>query len=89
VEEEVNRGIGKNCGGLDGSDDMKADYWNVTDEQVMEKTGKSKEHWVKVLREFGAEGRKPAESVAHLQEGHGVPRYWARTLTTGFLKGQG
>jgi Domain of unknown function (DUF4287) len=67
---------------------MKADYWKVTDDQVIEKTGKPLAHWTKVLQEFEAAKKKPAECVAHLQGSHGVPRYWARTLTTGFLKGQ-
>jgi hypothetical protein len=38
------------------------------------------------LTAFGAAGKKSTESVAHLQNDHGVPRYWARTLTTAFLK---
>jgi len=67
---------------------MKADYWNVTDAQVVEKTGKPIAHWTGVLTEFGAAGRKSNESVDHLQA-QGVPRYWARTLTTGFLKAAG
>jgi hypothetical protein len=67
---------------------MKADYWNVTDEQVIEKTGKPIAHWTRVLNEFGAKSKKASECVAHLQDGHGVPRYWARTLTTGFFKAQ-
>ena len=65
---------------------MRADYWNVEDEQVIEKTGKPLAHWTKVLKEFGATNKKPAECVTHLQKGHGVPRYWARTLTTAFFK---
>jgi len=68
---------------------MKTDYWDVTDEQVVEKTGKSKAHWMRVLKEFGAAKKKSNESVAYLQNDHGVPRYWARTLTTAFLKAQG
>jgi hypothetical protein len=67
---------------------MKSDYWNVTDEQVIEKTGKPIAHWSKVLTQFGAATKKSNDSVAHLQNDHGVPRYWARTLTTGFLKSQ-
>jgi hypothetical protein len=68
---------------------MKTDYWNVSDEQVMEKTGKSLAHWTKVLKKFGAECKKPADAVAHMQGEHAVPRYWARTLTTRYLKQQG
>lgn len=65
---------------------MKADYWNVEDKQVVEKTGHPLAHWKRELDRFGAGGRKSNEVVAHLQKDHGVPRYWARTLTTWYLK---
>ncbi|MBI1189721.1 MAG: DUF4287 domain-containing protein [Tepidisphaera sp.] len=68
---------------------MKSDYWNVTDEQVIEKTGKPLGHWMKVLQKFKAETKKSTEAVAHLQGEHEVPRYWARTLTTRYLKDHG
>jgi len=67
---------------------VKAEYWNVTDEQVVEKTGKPLEHWRAILDAFGAAGKKSGDVVAHLQKDHGVPRYWARTLTTWYLKQQ-
>lgn len=65
---------------------MKADYWDVTDEQLVEKTGKPWTHWHKVLERFAAHTKKSNEVVAHLQQDHNVPRYWARTLTTKYLK---
>ncbi|HKX33306.1 MAG TPA: DUF4287 domain-containing protein [Blastocatellia bacterium] len=65
---------------------MKSDYWDVTDEQVIEKTGKPLAHWRRVLDAFGAKAKKSNDVVAHLQKDHGVPRYWARTLTTWYLK---
>jgi len=68
---------------------VKADYWEVEDGQVIEKTGESLAHWDGVLDAFGAAGRKSNDSVAHLQNDHGVPRYWARTLTTRYLKAKG
>ena len=68
---------------------VKANYWDVSDEQVVEKTGKPLAHWTKVLDKFGAVAKKSNDVVAHLQKDHGVPRYWARTLTTGYLKGKG
>lgn len=68
---------------------MKSDYWNVTDEQVVEKTGKPLAHWMKVLDQFDAANKKSNECVAHLQQAHDVPRYWARTLTTRYLKERG
>jgi hypothetical protein len=64
---------------------MKTDYWNVTEEQVVEKTGKGLAHWRRVLDAFGVAG-KSNDVVEHLQKAHGVPRYWARTLTTWYLK---
>jgi hypothetical protein len=67
---------------------MKSDYWNVTDEEVIEKTGQPLAHWRSVLDACGAGGRKSNDVVAHLQQDHGVPRYWARTLTTWYLKHQ-
>lgn len=41
---------------------------------------------MKVLDAFQAEEKKPSDVVAHLQQEHDVPRYWARTLTTHYLK---
>jgi hypothetical protein len=67
---------------------VKANYWQVDDAQVIEKTGQPIAHWSRVLADFGAAERTPNDSVAHLQA-LGVPRYWARTLTTGFLKAAG
>jgi hypothetical protein len=33
---------------------MKAHYWNVSDEQVVEKTGKPLAHWKQLLSKFKA-----------------------------------
>jgi hypothetical protein len=65
---------------------MKSDYWNVSDDQVIEKTGKKLSEWVSILDKFRASEKKANDVVAHLQQEHDVPRYWARTLTTHYLK---
>ncbi|MEE1897328.1 DUF4287 domain-containing protein [Flavobacterium rakeshii] len=65
---------------------MKTDYWNVSDEQVIEKTGKKIDDWMQLLETFNAGEKKSNEVVAYLQQEHNVPRYWARTLTTRYLK---
>lgn len=65
---------------------MKADYWDVTDEQVIEKTGKKLADWITILDAFNAADKKSNDTVAHLQQDYKVPRYWARTLTTNYLK---
>lgn len=65
---------------------MKKEYWDVTDEQVIEKTGKPIVFWLETLKDFKAEEKKSNDVVVFLQETHAVPRYWARTLTTLYLK---
>jgi hypothetical protein len=65
---------------------MKQDYWNVTDEQVIEKTGKKISAWISILDDFKAAEKKSNDVVAFLQKEYEVPRYWARTLTTLYLK---
>jgi len=65
---------------------VKANYWDVSDEQIIEKTGKSLSHWKEVLERFGASEKKSNDVVSYLQNEHGVPRYWARTLVTWYAK---
>lgn len=65
---------------------MKKEYWDVTDEQVIEKTGKPIAFWMDELTKFNAKDKKSNDAVAFLQEIHAVPRYWARTLTALFSK---
>jgi hypothetical protein len=65
---------------------VKKEYWDVTDAQVVEKTGHPLGHWMRVLAAFDATAKPSNAVVEHLQSAHGVPRYWARTLTTRYLK---
>jgi hypothetical protein len=65
---------------------MKQEYWDVTDEQVIEKTGKKIQDWMELLDKFDASAKKSNDVVAYLQKEFNVPRYWARTLTTHYLK---
>ncbi|MFL5298659.1 MAG: DUF4287 domain-containing protein [Phenylobacterium sp.] len=68
---------------------VKADYWDVTDAQLVEKTGHPLAHWTGLLDGFSAATRKSNDVVAFLQNDHQVPRYWARTLSTRYLKDNG
>jgi hypothetical protein len=63
----------------------KKKYWNITDEQVMEKTGKKISEWIKIPDKFKVE-KNSNNVVAHLQTEYAVPRYWARPLITHYLK---
>lgn len=65
---------------------MKKEYWDVTDEQVIEKTNKKISEWIIILDAFEAADKKSNDVVAYLQKEFDVPRYWARTLTTLYLK---
>ena len=65
---------------------MKKEYWDVADKQVIEKTGKKIADWIKILDDFKASEKKSNDIVALLQTKYNVPRYWARTLTTHYLK---
>ncbi|RAR75553.1 DUF4287 domain-containing protein [Flavobacterium aciduliphilum] len=65
---------------------MKKEYWDVSNEQVVAKTGKTIEEWVEILSQYQAHNKKSNEVVAYLQSEFEVPRYWARTLTTRYLK---
>lgn len=65
---------------------MKKDYWNVTDDQVIEKTGKTLSEWREILVKFDNHIEKSNEFVEYLQREFDVPRFWARTLTTAYLK---
>ena len=67
-------------------DNMKQDYWIVSDDQVIEKTGKKISEWIKILDKFEATEKKSNEVVVYLQLEYNVPRYWAKTLTTHYLK---
>lgn len=65
---------------------MKKEYWDVEDVQVIEKTGKKITDWIKILDKFKASDKKSNEVVSYLVSDYEVPRYWARTLTTHYLK---
>lgn len=65
---------------------MKKEYWDVSDEQVIEKTGKKISEWIAILEKFKAAEKKSNDVVTYLQTEYEVPRYWARTLTTLYLK---
>lgn len=67
---------------------MKKEYWDISDEQVIEKTGKKIREWITILDRLKAAEMKSNDVVAHLQHEYSVPRYWARTLTTLYLKQQ-
>lgn len=65
---------------------MNKEYWDISDEQVMEKTGKKINDWIIILDKYQAADKKSNDVVNYLQQEFSVPRYWARTLTTHYIK---
>ena len=59
----------------------------MSDETLVEKTGKGWVEWVAILDAWGARERPHGEIAAHLMEQHGVPGWWAQTVTVGVRAG--
>ena len=49
---------------------MKKEYWDVSDDQVLEKTGKKISEWIIILDQFKAAEKKSNDVVAFLQTEH-------------------
>lgn len=69
--------------------DTPGAWLEIEDDQVVAKTGKPLQHWAKVLDQFGADSKRTVETVDYLQDKHGVPRSWARTLATNYAHRHG
>ncbi|MFZ4401112.1 MAG: hypothetical protein ACOYO1_13830 [Bacteroidales bacterium] len=61
---------------------MRKEYWEVTDEQLIEKTNKDSKEWIKILEEFRAKEKMLNEVVNFLLTEFNIGRYWARTILT-------
>jgi hypothetical protein len=61
----------------------------VSDETVVRRTGRAWAQWLAVLDEWGAQQRSHGEIARHLSEAHGVPGWWAQTVTVGYERARG
>jgi hypothetical protein len=61
----------------------------LTDETLREKTGKSWKEWVAILDEWGARERPHGEIASYVAEEHGIPGWWAQTVTVGYERARG
>jgi hypothetical protein len=61
----------------------------VSDETVARRTGRTWAEWFAELDEWGARGRSHGEIARHLSEAHGVPGWWAQTVTVGYERARG
>jgi hypothetical protein len=59
------------------------------DARLREKTGRGWREWLGVLDDWGARERRHGEIASHLQRAHGVPGWWAQTITVGYERARG
>lgn len=64
---------------------MLESNWHVNEDQVLEKTGRSLEHWRTVLEAFGSKAKHPRNIVGHLKSTHRLPHAWAHQLMMWYL----
>ena len=53
----------------------------VTDQAVLEKTGKSWPEWTRILDQWNIPEKGHTATARFLREEHGLPRWWAQALT--------
>lgn len=61
----------------------------ASDARVEEVTGTTYEEWMAILERWGARDRKFGESVRYLVDQHGVPGWWAQTITAVYERAHG
>jgi len=61
----------------------------MADETLVEKTGKTWAEWVAILDTWGARERPHGEIAAHVAGEHGMPGWWAQTVTVGYERARG
>lgn len=59
------------------------------DDKVREATGRPWDDWFSMLDRWGARGRTHGETAAHLVEEHGVPGWWAQSITVWYQRTRG
>jgi Domain of unknown function (DUF4287) len=60
-----------------------------TDDKVAAATGQGWEAWFSLLDRWGGRERKHGETVAFLMEDHGVPSWWAQSITVWYERARG
>ena len=61
----------------------------VSGEAIVRATGKSWDDWFAALDAWDATERSHREIARHLREAHGVPGWWAQSVTVGYERARG
>ena len=60
-----------------------------SDETIKRGSGKSWDEWFAILDAWGAKEQTHTEIARYVNEEHGVPGWWAQTVTVGYERGRG
>jgi hypothetical protein len=74
---------------LKPKEELRADDLPQTDANLRQNTGKGWREWFRILDAWGAKGHKHGEIATYLMAEHGVPGWWAQTLTIGYERSRG
>jgi hypothetical protein len=60
-----------------------------SDANLRATTGKGWRQWIRTLDDWGARERTHRDTARHLIDAHGVPGWWAQTITVGYERARG
>ncbi|MDQ2689764.1 MAG: hypothetical protein M3Y29_05770 [Chloroflexota bacterium] len=61
----------------------------ASDAKLIEATGRDWEAWIDILDRWGARDHKHPETARYLIDEHGVPGWWAQSITNGYERARG
>jgi uncharacterized protein YndB with AHSA1/START domain len=69
--------------------ELSAEELGQSDANVRQHTGKGWREWLRILDSWGAKERKHGEVARYLMSEHGVPGWWAQSITVGYERARG
>jgi len=70
-------------------EELRAEVLGQTDANVRQNSGRGWREWLRILDAWGAKERKHGDIARYLQEEHGVPGWWAQSITGGYERARG
>jgi hypothetical protein len=70
-------------------EELRSEDLGQTDANVRQNTGKGWREWFRILDAWGAKQRKHTDTARYLMEEHGVPGWWAQSITVGYERSRG
>jgi hypothetical protein len=61
----------------------------ISDETVLQRTGKRRAEWFVLLDKWGASERSHTEIASHLREAHGVAGWWSQSVSGDYERARG